>query len=359
MPAHSAHDAFYIEEALRVSTIFPAAHGDQVRRTALDRILACEKVLTFKSFHADMVLLETCYHPLRRLWPKEKGSFRQVCRPSFQHDGGDFEARYVEIWLYIIRNHPKFSIARDTGLKKCGGRGTFEHPRRNQAVVAELASFAASCGFRSEMVEVTRAGERHESHDDDNGIPALSGGYREVCLQDRCGRPPKALFDACWWQLSSKGVFAERSEPVKRHATPYAVARIFVRSLLGFNRPYDVQRPNIGAEIKLDFSPTSTSGHAVGTTHDMQQVRTTGRLSSPCFDEPGRSSITSNPDLNLAQSGTIGEFDMGLQADDPRSKQDGHHSLLAVRAQRSSRPNRETCHEHTAPPTPQGNHRFL
>ncbi|KAM0714573.1 hypothetical protein Q7P37_009869 [Cladosporium fusiforme] len=330
MPAYSAHDAFHIEEALRVSTAFPAAHSDRIRRAVLGRILACEKVITFKSFHADMVLLEACYYPLRQLRLEEKGSFRQACRLSFQHDGGNFEARYVDIWLYSIRNYPRFSSVQDTGLKKGGGRGASEHLPRNQSAVAELASFAASCGFRSETIEVASAGEGHETHDDDDELPALSGGNREVCLQDRCGRPPKALFDACWWQISSKGVFAERSEPAKRHATPYAVVRSLVRSLLGFDRPYDVQRPNIGAEIKSDSSPTSTSGHAVGTTHDMQQVRTTGRLSSPCFVEPGRSSIISIPDLNLAQSGTIGESDMGLQVDDPRSQQDGHYSLIAV-----------------------------
>lgn len=332
MPAHSAHDAFHVEEALRVSTAFPAAHSDRIRRAVLGRILACEKVITFKSFHADMVLLEACYYPLRQLRLEEKGSFRQACRLSFQHDGGNFEARYVDIWLYSIRNYPKFSSVQDTGLKKGGDRGASEHLTRNQSAVAELASFAASCGFRSETIEVTSAGEGHKTHDDDDGdeLPALSGGNREVCLQDRCGRPPKALFEACWWQISSKGVFAERSEPAKRHATPYAVARSFVRSLLGFERPYDVQRPNFGAEIKSEFSPTSTSGHAAGTTHDMQQVQTTARLSSPCLVEPGRSSIISIPDLNLAQSGTIGEFDMGLQVDNPRSKQDGHCSLLTV-----------------------------
>jgi hypothetical protein len=280
MPAYSAHDVFHIGKQLQLSTIFPTARDERVRSSLLSRIRSCERVLTFKTFHADMVLLEACYDPLRQLWPRDGGDLQQACRSSFQNEGGDFEASYLDIWLYSIKNHPKFSWLKNAGLKRVGGKAVSEFP---EAAVAELATFAASRGFNSEMIEVMQTGERYEEHNDSAEVPSLSGAHHEICLRDRCGRPSKALFDTCWGQISPKSVTTKWVGPADRHATPFAVAKNFVRCLFKLEQPYEAQR--------------------TGNLYNVRRVAGISRPSSLILNRPGRSSTLLAPTLNLSQLG--------------------------------------------------------
>lgn len=239
MPAHSAHDVFHIGEQLQLSAIFPTARDEGVKSLLLERIQSCERVLTFKSFHADMVLLEGCYNPLRQLWPKSNVTLREACKSSFDDGGGgNFESSYLDVWLYSIRIHPKFSWPIKAELKKVGSKIA---SRFAEVAVAELANFAASRGFSSEMIEVARTGGYYGEQNDPIEGPILSGARHEVRLQDRCGRPSEALFDSCWGQLTRKNILTERDKRADRHATPFAVARNFVRCLFELEQPFEAQ----------------------------------------------------------------------------------------------------------------------
>jgi hypothetical protein len=278
MPAHSAHDVFYIEQQLQLSTIFPTARNERVRSCLLARIQSCERVLTFKSFHADMVLLDACQSPLRQLWPGDEGTLRQACRSSFQDEGGAFDVRYLDIWLYSIRHRPQFSCLRDDGLKRVGEKTTSRLP---EAAIAELATFAASRGFRSEMIEVMRTGEPYGEQDVIDEVPVLSGAHHEVRLQDRCGRPSKVLFDSCWGNLSRKSILTEWNGPPDRHATPFAVARSFVKCLFELEQPYKAQKTS--------------------TMYNDRRIAPVNRPSSPILNRPGRSSTLLAPINDISQ----------------------------------------------------------
>ena len=286
MPAHSVDDVFYIGKQLRLSNIFPTARDERVQSSLLGRIQSCERVLTFKSFHADMVLLEACYHPLRQLWPKDDSSLRQACKSSLKNGGSNFEASYLDIWLYSIRNRPRFSRLEDTGLKKVGDKPASGFP---EAAVADLAAFAASRDFSSEMIEAMQMKGQHVEHDNSAEVPILSRAYHEVHLQDRCGRPSKAHFDSFWGQLFSRNVLTECDGPADRYPTPFAVARNFVRCLFQLEPPYEVQE--------------------TGTLHSVQRMSGVSRPSSSTLNRPGRSSILLAPTLNLSQL----EFDVDVK----------------------------------------------
>lgn len=277
MPAHSAHDAFHIGKQLKLSTIFPTARDERVRSSLLGRIKSCERVLTFKSFHADMVLLEACYHPLRQLWPKDGCNLRQACESSFENKVGNFEARYLDIWLHSIRNRPRFARLEETGLKRVGGHTTPAFP---EAAVADFAAFVASRGFSSEMVEVLRSRGQHIERKNRADVPILSAAHHEIRLQDRCGRPAKALFDSHWGQLTRLNVVARYDAPVDRDATPFAVARNFVRCLFKLEQPCEVPRTDVLLDIK--------------------QVAGVSRPPSLTLNRPGRSSILTHPKLSIS-----------------------------------------------------------
>jgi hypothetical protein len=277
MPAHSAHDAFHIEKHLQLSTIFPTACDERVRSSLLGRIKSCERVLTFKSFHADMVLLEACYHPLRQLWPKDDCSLRQACESSFGNRAGNFDARYLDIWLHSIRNRPRFARLEETGLKRIGGHST---PALPEAAVADFAAFVASRGFSSEAIEAIRSRGQHIERKNRADVPILSGAHHEIRLQDRCGRPAKALFDSHWGQLTRRNVIARYDAPLDRYATPFAVARNFVRCLFKLEQPCEVTRKDV--------------------LFDVKQVAGTSRPSSLTLNRPGRSSILTHPKLSIS-----------------------------------------------------------
>lgn len=284
MPAHSAHDAFHVGKHLQLSTIFPTARDERVKNSLLNRIKSCERVLTFKSFHADMVLLEACYHPLRQLWPKDDCNLRQACRSSFHDRGDDFESSYLDVWLYSIRNHPKFSWLINTGMKKVGSKAASKFAG---GAVAELATFAASRGFSSEMIEVARTGGWYGEQSDLIEGPILSGANREVRLQDRCGRPSEAFFDSCWGQLTRKNILTGRSGRADRHATPFAVARNFVRCLFELERPFEAQTKD--------------------TFNTVRRLASGSRPLSSIINRPGRSSTLLASALDLAALGVDGK----------------------------------------------------
>jgi len=331
MPAYSAHDVFRIEEQSQLCNIFPTAHGGQSRDSLLGRIRSCEKILTFKSFHADMVLLEACYDPLRKLWPRSEGSLRQACRSSFQKDGDEFEACYVDIWLHSIRNHPSFFSFKDIGLRNIGNKGASVLSPNREAAVTELATFAASCGFRSEMIEVMRTdGNYHEYNDDAEGS-VLSGSDQEVRLQDRCGRPSKADFDNSWRKLCSKSVLAGWDGPAKRHATTFAVARSFVRCLFKFERSYQVQKSDAHGQNKSEPSLISLSGSKFGSLYSLQRTAATSMHPPSANNRSGGSSTLLASSLHPLLPECSGSINMTSQVNEPDTMQHNRFETNAAR----------------------------
>ena len=244
MPACSAYDTLFVDTAMRASTIFPAAKSWRIRQRLLSRILAREKILTFQSFHADMVLLEACYQPLRQLWPQKTTSLRQACRMAFQNPGAQFEASYAEVWLYSIRHHAELLVGGSERRKARNSQDPSGYLPSGDPAFVGLASYVASLGFRTEAIEVFPGVDVQSEKDRDaTPVPALSGGLHEVRLQHRCGFPPRAVFDQWWSQLCSRTVFYPCNETVRGHATPFAVAKTFVQFLLDYAPSYHSSRP--------------------------------------------------------------------------------------------------------------------
>lgn len=341
MPAHSKNDALYIERSMYASTTFPTVQSETVRNNLLSRILACEKVLTFKSFHADMILLEACYQPLRQLWPQETGSLRQICQASFRRDEREFEGSYVEVWIESIRNYFQLPEKRIVPLKRSRSEHGLECPPYKEAAVAGLELYAASLGFGPGTIDVSRTRSAQQEGSDTKWVPALSGGSHEVRLADRCGRPRKALFESCWRQMSLRSVFVNRSEHVTRHATPFAVARTFVRSLLEF------EWPRSRLEVESTRHPeVPHSGGPAGTQHIVTpHLSATGlgsqveRYSADCpilsVDEDSITSSTIPPGRTLCRHNSGGGSDVAAQMDTSKLTGDDkeqYHRRLAIKS---------------------------
>lgn len=256
MPAHSARDAFFIDEAWQASAVFSAVSERRLRSDLRARVLACEKVLTFSTFHADVALLELCHNPLRQLWPGGKCSLREACRASFARDGKAFLARYVEIWLYTIKNYPNLNLVRSHGLKKVGHKAPTESMLHGDPAVSAHASFVHSRGFRSEVIESLRTRRKEVKKGSETPRPASIERFEEVRLQDRSGRPPMTLFHH-WQGITLDDVLNKGNAKLADHASPLVVARSFLRCFFESGKLLD---PKATVKSKLGSSFAVTQG---------------------------------------------------------------------------------------------------
>lgn len=108
------------------------------------RIHKFEKIHTFKSFHADMMLLEACYKPLHRLWPKGNDSLGHICQASFEGDAEDFE-QIREVMALRRPELPETGRAGDVRLRLQGRSGHHNHI----TISYELGSGETGCVCRS------------------------------------------------------------------------------------------------------------------------------------------------------------------------------------------------------------------
>ena len=272
MPAHSARDAFLIDEAWQASAVFSAVSERRLRSDLRARVLACEKVLTFSTFHADVALLELCHNPLRQLWPGGKCSLREACRASFARDGKDFVARYIEIWLYTIKNYPKLNLVRSHGLKKVGHKAPAESMLHEDPAVSAHASFVHSRGFRSEVIESLRTRRKENKKGSETPRPASMERFEEVRLQDRSGRPPMTLFHH-WQAITLDDVLHQGNSKLADKASPLVVARSFVRCFF---------------ESEMLHDPKTTVKSELGSSFAVTEAR-----ESPKDDKPFRASRVS------------------------------------------------------------------
>lgn len=308
MPVHSEHDRSHVDRIIKARSAFCAVTNEEVRRALRRRIRSCEKIVTFKTFHADMVMLEICYRPLLHLWrPTKSSSLRRTCQESFQGNAEAFEVEYAELWLYSIRNTSALfeEVTRPSGPCETG------RAIRESSAMGRLAFFAESRGLHSPQVELAAScsAERHEQKRNPEVAP-LSGESVKVRLQDRCGRPTERDYAKFWRNLSLDRVFGLQGKSTGQYATPFAVARSFVRCLLP--RPSPLSGAGEGGavdcDVELDDDGVATETSSVTATHrhrDRDDDRTTsarpnsehdnGSLTShhasSCLEEPPESEM--------------------------------------------------------------------
>ena len=143
MPMNSSCDRSAICQMIHDFEAFPRVRSPHIRRKLESRALGCERILTLRSFHADAILLEACYEPLRDIFPMKGTTLRKACEASFRLDVRYLQASYVELWLQTMRNLDP------ANLKKNGRKDDRTSHLHSETKYVHLASFAASRGFWS------------------------------------------------------------------------------------------------------------------------------------------------------------------------------------------------------------------
>lgn len=275
MPAYSAQDRAYVDEIFRAPTTFPAVRDEQVRQILRRRIHALEKIHTFKSFHADMVLLEACYKPLRKLWPKGNGSLRHICRKSFQGGDEDFEPKYADLWLYVVQNIRRLDAQGwdDSDDERKPGHSS-PPLTREKAAMKRLALAAESRGLVPQRLP-TWTKLRIDREDETKGelVAVSSRDFYTVDLRHRCGRPTESQFRHYQGRLSFDNVFGHGSGMRREGVSPSVVASTFVRSLLSYRFELGVQSEECAMPSSVWSSDPSPSQHEHRTSRVSQASR--------------------------------------------------------------------------------------
>jgi len=224
IPAHSSKDSQEIRSSMRNLKVFPRIRSPSVRRRLQARVLSCERILTFKSFHRDMILLEGCYQPLCELFPTEGTTLQSSCEASFNQDLQYFRANYIDLWLRVMRKFPQLSDHRSAKVKKGRGGDTLISCWRNKTEVSTLASFAASCGFwTSDIADLLPRDVNMLCESADANFPQLSCETNDIPRSYRCSRPPAYDFERVWKHLSLQSIYQIQKQPNQKYPTAFAV----------------------------------------------------------------------------------------------------------------------------------------
>ncbi|KAK3045703.1 hypothetical protein LTR09_012748 [Extremus antarcticus] len=244
MPAHSSRDSQEIHSSMRNLKAFPGVRSPFVRRRLQARVLSCERILTFKSFHRDMILLEGCYRPLCELFPTEGTTLQSSCEASFNQDLQYFRANYIDLWLRVMRKFPQLSDHRSAKVKKGQGGDTLISCWRSKTEVAKLASFAASCGFwTSDIADLLPRDVNMLCESVDSNLPQLSCKTNDIPRSYRCSRPPAYDFEREWKHLSLKSIYQIQKQPSQKYPTAFAVVRNIVLCFWGTDTPREIENP--------------------------------------------------------------------------------------------------------------------
>ena len=233
MPAHSSKDSQDICSSMRNLQAFPRVRSPSVRRLLQARLLRCERILSFKSFHWDMILLKDCYRPMCELFPTNGTTLQSLCEGSFSQDRRYFHANYIDMWLRVMRKFPNLSD--HAKVKKGRGGDTLISCRRSKVEVSKLASFAASCGFWTSDI----AGLLPRDDVDtllksvDSNLPQLSCEMDDIPRNYRCSCPRARDFKRGWKHLSLQSIYQTQDQPSQKYPTAFAVVRNIVRCFWG------------------------------------------------------------------------------------------------------------------------------
>ena len=233
MPMNSSGDNSAICQMIHDFEAFPRVRSPSVRRKLEYRVLGCERILTLRSFHADMILLEACYRPLRDIFPMKGMSLRKACEASFRLDMQYLEANYIDLWLHTMRNQDP------ANLKKDGRKDARISRLDSEMKDVELASFAASRGFWSYKIRklLTQTSIQIPSPRTSANSPQLSCDEVDIPIDNRCSRPRRSDHEQGWKNLSLENVFQVRTASTKQYPTPFAVARHVIWSFWGSHVP--------------------------------------------------------------------------------------------------------------------------
>lgn len=237
MPATSSSDSRAICASIRNFEAFPRVRDPSVRLNLEARLLRCERILTFKSFHADMILLRACYQPLRKLFPVARTTLQGACEASFRHNPKYFRTNYIDLWLYVMRNFPFLSDDPSAGVKKEPDGVQIVKCTESEPEISKLASFAASRGFWSYDICNKPLKEADGTNPVVVCFPELSRDEPSLRSSNRCSRPRGSDFEQGWKHLSLENIFQDQARTSKKHPTPFAVVRSMAQSFWGSEAP--------------------------------------------------------------------------------------------------------------------------
>ena len=245
MPAHSSKDSQEICASMRNLQAFPRVRSPTIRREIEARLLRCERILTFKSYHHDMILLEGCYQPLRDLFPTIGTTLQSSCEASFRHDLRYFRANYIELWLRVMRKYPYLSDHASASVKKEIGGDKFVPCLKSETEVSQLVSFAKSRGFWTYDIAnpLLYGTDEIQLESATTFFPKLSCKKGNIRRNNRCSRPRARDFEQAWKHLSLQSVFQDKKQATLKYPTAFAVARNIAHCFWGAVAPGEIDNP--------------------------------------------------------------------------------------------------------------------
>ena len=230
---------------MRDLQVFPRVRSPTIRRELVTRLLSCERILTFKSFRYDMILLEGCYRALRDLFPIAGTTLQSSCEASFRHDPQYFRINYIDLWLRVMRKYPYLSDHASASVKtEVGGSKPIPY-RKSEIEVSHLVSFAKSRGFWTYDIANPLLRGTNETHLEPASafFPELSCKEGNIRRNHRCSHPRACDFEQAWKHLSLQSVFRAQKQPRQKYPTAFAVIRDIVRCFLGTTAPEEIDNP--------------------------------------------------------------------------------------------------------------------
>lgn len=251
MPAYSTKDSLEICTKMRDLQVFPRVRSPTIRRELMTRLLSCERILTFKSFRYDVILLEGCYRALCDLFPIAGTTLQSSCEASFRHDPQYFRINYTDLWLRVMRKCPYLSDHASASVKtEVGGNKPIPY-RKSETEVSHLVSFAKSRGFWTYDIANPLLRGTNETHLESANafFPELSCTEGNIRRNHRCSHPRACDFEQVWKHLSLQSMFRAPQHPKQKYPTAFAVIRDIVRCFFGTTIPDEIHNPRRILEV--------------------------------------------------------------------------------------------------------------
>lgn len=189
--------------------------------------------------------LEVCYKPLRDLFPTKHRILRAECYASFKLDRQYFGPNYIDLQLYTMYEYIELSDLPSANLKKDRSCQKPTVRTRSKAKLAELASFVAARGFRTDKIDLLLEmyGVQTRSQPTLSEFPLYSRDNADIPIKARCNRPSSANFDQGCKFLSLVNVYQLRTQPCTAYPSLFAVIRDIVFSFQGKYPPANLEDP--------------------------------------------------------------------------------------------------------------------
>lgn len=265
-PRASIEDQEILAELRGRSDIFSTITDRESRRRIILRLEHCSRILSMRSFHADVLYLvagQRALKPLfedgkkpphsrygrrrRRQRPQQHNSFRNRLEWHFVRAEKYFACNYIDLWLHALRFYPHLADHQSNQPLQGNSFGSRQPALVGMRQQQEFALRAESLGYRSTQLTAILAACAEEVTLDraSSQRPHMSTDLADQAARARCNRPSRKVLNDLRPFLFPEILYADRHTDVKRYVTACYTLYDMIVSFWGRNQPenlFDIQR---------------------------------------------------------------------------------------------------------------------